>query len=342
MPLQIRQPASAGRPAKRRHTSIVAKTGRSRDKRLRLGLLFSLALLTTVVVQADPSAGELAVEEIQLPPLRIQGQAARAHTQGLELVAGKCYVTARRDDVRPKRALLLRSEPAAVDWDVWDITPVDADGGVTALDHPGGMQSDGTHLWIPLAESKRNGRSLIRAFQVTNLVAGRPIKSDFEFPVNDHIGAVAVAADRQLIFGANWDTERVYVWDCKGRLQRTLAGDELKARGLGVITGAGGRAGLAVQDWKVVGDRLYASGLFRAPGSVTMATENRLNWFMGFLEPGFQSRTVTLPRPKGIMLAREGMAVSVGKVYFLPEDLGAANRLFRVSVGELMKQGGPP
>lgn len=284
-------------------------------------------------------AADLAIEEIQLPSLSVQGQAVRAHTQGLELVDDKYYVTARREDIRPKRALLLRSAAAVNGWDAWDITPLDAQGAVTTLDHPGGLQSDGTRLWVPLAESKRNGRSIICAFQLTNCVAGRPLKPDFQFPVADHIGAVAVAPDRQLLFGANWDTEKVYVWDFQGRWQRTLTGDELKARGLGVVSGPEGRAGLAVQDWKGVGDRLYASGLFRAPpGSPTLATENRLLWFTDFLTPDLQAWTVPLPRPKGIMLAREGMAISAGSVYFLPEDLGATNRLYRVALIELFKQ----
>jgi hypothetical protein len=261
----------------------------------------------------------------------------------LELVAGKCYVTARRDEVWPKRALLLRCDLAAADWDVWDITPVDAQGAVTAQDHPGGMQSDGARVWIPVAESNRTGHSLIRAYQLADLTAGARLKADFEFAVNDHIGALAVAAESQLLFGANWDTERVYVWDFKSRLQRTLTDVELKPRGLGVVTGAVARPGLAVQDWKFVGDRLYASGLFRAPpGSSTVATENRLLWFTGFQAPGFESRTFTLPRPKGVMLAREGMAVSAGKVYFLPDDLGASNRLFRISAADFMKQDAPP
>ncbi|MEI2726952.1 MAG: DUF6454 family protein [Verrucomicrobiota bacterium] len=294
--------------------------------------MLAAALAMLFLPSHQARATELAVEEIRLPPLRIQGRAARVHTQGLEMVAGKYYVTARREDVRPKRAWLLRSESAGVDWDAWDITPVEVPGEVTALDHPGGMQSDGSRLWIPLAESKRNGRSIVRAFKLADLVAGGRLKADFGFSVQDHIGAVAVAADRQLLFGASWDTERVYVWDFQGRLQRTLTGAELKARGLGVGAGPEGRPGVAVQDWKFVGERLFASGLFRAPGSEAVTTESRIIWFTGFLEPDFQRWTVTLPRPKGIMLAREGMAVSDGKVGFLPEDLGGSNRMFRVSV----------
>jgi hypothetical protein len=283
-------------------------------------------------------AQDLAVDVVNLPPLRIEGRPARAHIQGVELAGGKYHMTARREDVRPRRALLLRTDPAATGWDVWDITPLDAQGTLTDLDHPGGMQSDGTRLWIPLAESKRNSRAIVRAFLLADLAAGRPLKPVFEFPVSDHIGAVAVSKEHGLLFGANWDTERVYVWDLKGSLQRTLRGDELEARGLGVMAGPEGRAGVAVQDWKVVGDRLYASGLFRSPKLAAASPASRVCWFERFLERDFQPRTVTLPRRDGIELAREAMAVSGGSVYFLPEDLGASNRLFRVVLAEVTRR----
>ena len=115
------------------------------------------------------------MDVVSLPPLRIEGQPAKAHIQGLELAGGKCYMTARRDDVRPRRALLLRTD-AATGWDVWDITPVDTQGPLTSLDHPGGMQSDGTQLWIPVAESRRNSRAIIYAFPLADLEAGRRLK----------------------------------------------------------------------------------------------------------------------------------------------------------------------
>jgi len=300
-------------------------------------LLF--AIVAMLILHLHPArAADLVLEEIKLPALRIQGQAARAHTQGMELVGGKYFVTARRDDVLPKRALLLRTDPTRTDWDAWDITPVDAEGFVTALDHPGGMQSDGMRLWIPLAESKRNGRSIIRAFQLTNLVSGKSIQSDFEFPVDDHIGAVAVSVERGLLFGANWDTEKVYVWNLKGRLERTFSGNELKTRGLGFVSGAEGRAGVTVQDWKIVGDRLFASGLHRSSVPGTASPASRLCWFDRILQDDFRRAAVTLPRQEGTELSREAMTVAGGAAYFLPEDLGASNRLFRVSLAELTKR----
>ena len=194
------------------------------------------------------------------------------------------------------------------------------------------MQSDGKRLWIPVAQSVRHGRSIIRVFSLANLVPGRAATSDFEFEVPDHIGAIAVAPGQQRVFGASWDTETVYVWNFQGRLQRTLDGPDLVSRNLGAVRGAGGHAGIAVQDWKVAGDRFFASGLFTESNSVPPPPRSRLLIFQKFLEPAFECQTIRLPLREGTEIAQEAMAVSGGSVYFLPEDLGATNRVFRTSL----------
>jgi hypothetical protein len=278
-------------------------------------------------------AGELAIEEIQLPALRINWQPARAHTQGLEVEGGNYFVTARREDVRPKRALLLRVTQTATNWDVWDITPGDIDGIAMHLDHPGGMQSDGRRLWIPIAESKPKSHSIIRVFPLQSIIPNRALESEFEFRVNDHIGAVAVAVESDLVFGANWDTESVYVWDLHGRLKRTLSSSELTLRGLGSV--AGSSAGVAIQDWKSVGNRIFASGLSRDRTAAITSSQSRLISIHNFLEPDFHQSVIVLPLYKGIELAREAMAISGGAALFLPEDLGASNRIFRIALTNL-------
>jgi hypothetical protein len=299
-------------------------------------LMASCALFVFRSSQAQPD--DLAVSVIRLPSLQIAGQPARAHTQGLEIISDKFHVTARRDDVQPRRALLLRTDAGRTDWDIWDITN-DHDG-LTTLDHPGGIQSDGQHLWIPLGESKRHGRSLIRRFPLARLVPGETLKADFEFAVNDHVGAVAVFAEQKTLLGANWDTEMVYVWDFAGKLQRTLEGPALAAREIGVVSGANGRAGLAVQDWKMVNDRLFASGLFRGGSVASGVPQSCLMSFTNFLRSDFQQISISLPSQTHTELAQEAMAISGGQVHFLPEDLGASNRIFRVSVADLLKRAG--
>ncbi len=305
-------------------------------------LLWMVLIGGMAAIVVDSLAEDLSVEVIVLPPLRVTGQAARAHTQGLEVQGGRYYVTARREDVQPKGALLLRTEPALTNWDVWDITPATTAAAKTALDHPGGMQSDGKRLWIPIAESKPKSHSRICVFPLAAMVAGQPLQPAFEFPVNDHIGAVAVTADLDFVLGANWDTESVYVWDLPGNLKRTLTGSALAMRRLGLAAGPGGQTGVAVQDWKAIGDRLFASGLNRA--SAVQAMSSRSCWlsFTNFLAPDFGSRVVALPLQGRTELCREAMAVAEGRIYFLPEDLGASNRLFQLPLTDMLKRSTTP
>jgi hypothetical protein len=61
--------------------------------------------------------------------------------------------------------------------------------------------------------------------------------------------------------------------------------------------------------------------------------------FVGFAELGFQRRSIALPKQNGTELAQEAMAISNGLVYFLPGDLGASNRIFRLPLADLL---GPP
>src|SRR5262249_42658859 len=147
--------------------------------------------------------------------------------------------------------------------------------------------------------------------------------------VVDHIGALAVATNQSLVLGASWDTETVYVWDLKGRLQRTLTGLELKSRNLGIVSGPGGHPGVAVQDWKMYGDRLYASGLFGDPGGTALRPRSRLLVFTHFLEAKCACETIPLPNEQPVELAQEAMVLSRDFLYYLPENLGSSNRCFR-------------
>jgi len=286
--------------------------------------LFAIGTFNPVCA-ADP-----AVRITPLPALTIEGRPARAHTQGLESIGSDLLVTARRDDVQPKRALLLRLRSDATTWDSWDITVPQGAGTPDALDHPGGFQSDGTRLWIPLAQSARNGHSRIRVYALDALKPGIAPKPEIEFPVDDHIGAIAVSRDLGRAVGASWDTESVYLWDLSGRLERRLTVPELRARKLGMARTPEPRSGLAVQDWKFVGPRLLASGLHKEASGVHPVPQSRLIWFDSFLEPEVHTTIRTLPRVGAVEPGHEGMAVSSPEILFLPEDLGATNRLLRI------------
>jgi hypothetical protein len=212
------------------------------------------------------------------------------------------------------------------------VTPAETPGTTGTLDHPGGMQSDGKRLWIPIAESKPNSRSIIRVFRLAQMTPGQRLTPELEFGVNDHMGALAVSVEHHVVLGANWDTEKVYVWDLEGHPKQTLNGAELVKRGLG----ASNPFGIAVQDWKIKGDNLFVSGLCRESGPGTR--RSRWSSFTHFLDSDLQAHRAELPLKEKIELGREAMAVSERSVYFLPEDLGATNRLFRVPLSELEKR----
>ena len=273
---------------------------------------------------------------VPLPPLQIAGQASRAHTQGLELVAGDYYVSARQEDGYPPRALLLRTRPSRSDWDSWDLTPVTAAGALTALNHPGGMQSDGQRLWVPLAENRPKSQSRIRAYSLAKLTTSLPVQWELDFAVEDHIGALAVSIEHQCLIGANWDTETIYVWNLAGELRRKLTGRDLQLRELGVHRDSAIPSGLTIQDWKFVGDRLYASGLFKELRPSASLPLSRWATYSHFLRSPTELVVSFLPQCDFSELGREGMAITGGQVYFLPEDLGPTNRIFTTEV-ETMK-----
>jgi len=274
---------------------------------------------------SDDWPGMFGVETVELPALHSGSGVVRAHTQGLELVEGSLFVTARRDDPQPRRSLLLRLQEGAKQWEVWDLTPPDA----PALDHPGGFQSDGRRLWIPLAESRRRGRSRIRAYPLSGLRAGQASTPEIEFAVEDHVGAVAVHSARSQLVGAAWDTDTVYVWDLGGKLLQTLTGTDLRRRGLGSGWMLDDLPGLAAQDWKFVEGSLVISGLARIPGAASGNAVSRVLWLDSALEP-LPSLPALPALPGEVPLAREGMTLANGFLHFLPGDLGATNRMYKM------------
>lgn len=300
------------------------------------------ATLLAAFPLASFSANPEPPRETALPALIIGGVAARAHTQGIEWVGPVLYATARREDTVPKQPLLLRTTPGSSQWKVWNLTLPDAQGTAQPLDHPGGIQSDGQSLWIPQSESRRNGHTRIRVVSLASLSTDRPIQCQHEFSVADHIGAVAVAPERDRVYGASWDTETVWIWDRAGQFIEKIPAPRLASWKLGIERPPKTRPGLTVQDWKWHDGRLVASGLWKDPSldlaqSPTRSTSlSRVAIFPRFLEPNANVTVhwVRLPTLQtsntNLEIAREGMAIAEGRLWFLPEDLGPTNRLFSI------------
>ena len=228
---------------------------------------------------------------IQLAALALLGvtvlEGPSYHVQGIDVDAATLWVSA--VDREGKRGIVSRYDVATGA----RLSTADVHDG--ARYHPGGLQVDGDVLWVPVAEYRRASTSWIQKRDRTTLA----LISQFE--VADHIGCVAVAGD--VIWGGNWNATHLYRWRSDGTL----------------IDKRENPTGTRYQDLKFVDDALIGAGL-GGPD------KGRIEW----LDP----ETLTLERQiltgatdRGVSYTHEGMAVSAGVLYLLPED--EPSRLFR-------------
>lgn len=160
--------------------------------------------------------------------------------------------------------------------------------------HPGGMASDATSLWLPVAEYRRNSTAVIEKRNKKTL------ELEFRIEVADHIGCVAVTKDE--VIGGNWDSRVFYVWNHQGKLLRKV--DNPTPNGY--------------QDLKFVGDRLVASGLL--PGQ-----NGAVDW-LRYPSLELDRRMTVGKTDRGAAYTREGMTVFRDELMLLPED--GQSRLF--------------
>ncbi len=81
--------------------------------------------------------------------------------------------------------------------------------GEGPLYHPSGIDFDGTHLWIALAAYKPNSQSIIYQVNPSQMT----VKEIFRW--EDHLGAIALNPDTQILHGASWGSRTLYQWDSK-------------------------------------------------------------------------------------------------------------------------------
>ena len=166
--------------------------------------------------------------------------------------------------------------------------------------HPGGIATDATSIWIPIAEYKAHSSAVIQRRNKKTLDV------EFQFTVPDHIGCIAVTPD--LIIGGNWDSREFYVWNHEGLLLRKIESETNNS----------------YQDLK------YSNG--RIAGSGTLADRQGAVDWMDLASLRLVDRTLVGEVSKGTSLAREGMAVRGEQLLFLPEDDASRLFIFRSAV----------
>jgi hypothetical protein len=76
--------------------------------------------------------------------------------------------------------------------------------------HPGGLDYDGRHLWVAIAEYRPNRPSIIYRVDPISLAATEVLRTP------DHIGGIVHDTRRDRIVGLNWGSRTAYTWKLFG------------------------------------------------------------------------------------------------------------------------------
>ncbi len=87
--------------------------------------------------------------------------------------------------------------------------------GEGAIYHPGGIDYDGTSIWIPVAEYRPDSRSIVYRVDPGTMKAAEV------FRAADHIGAIVHNTDRDTLHGVSWGSRRFYRWTSGGAIEAT-------------------------------------------------------------------------------------------------------------------------
>ncbi|CAN5678479.1 DUF6454 family protein [soil metagenome] len=77
--------------------------------------------------------------------------------------------------------------------------------------HPGGIEFDGTNVWVPVAEYRPDSHAIIFRFDASSLRVHR------QFEVYDHIGGIVLDKTTGHLVGNSWGSRRFYEWRSNGR-----------------------------------------------------------------------------------------------------------------------------
>jgi Family of unknown function (DUF6454) len=191
-------------------------------RRFGLGLLASTVLGSSAV-----AASELVAERVQKltravrwrPVATIPINFKTHHPQGMVKIGDTFFVSSVEITVPPTRF----PEPKdGYDRDTGQgaghLFKIDAKGnllgsvklGEGAMYHPGGIDYDGRHIWVPVAEYRPNSRAIIYRVDPQAMTATEV------FRFGDHIGGIVHNTDDKTLHGVSWGSRRFYKWTLGG------------------------------------------------------------------------------------------------------------------------------
>jgi hypothetical protein len=94
--------------------------------------------------------------------------------------------------------------------------------GEGSLYHPGGLDYDGTDIWVAVAEYRPDSRSIVYRIDPRSMQPAEVLR------FADHIGAVVHDTDDRTLHGISWGSRRFYRWtlDRRGRVTNAGVGPE--------------------------------------------------------------------------------------------------------------------
>jgi hypothetical protein len=98
--------------------------------------------------------------------------------------------------------------------------------GEKSIYHPGGIDYDGTNIWVPVAEYRPNSRSIVYR------VDPAAMKATEVFRFADHLGGIVHDTDDHTLHGVSWGSRRFYRWRLggNGRVMNATAAPETLRR----------------------------------------------------------------------------------------------------------------
>lgn len=135
------------------------------------------------------------------------------HPQGMVKIGGELFVSSVDRDAGAGHLFKMTMTGALV---------ADLKVGETTAFHPGGIDYDGTHIWIPVAEYRPDSRSIVYRVDPNTMAAAEV------FRFADHIGAIVHNTDDNTLHGISWGSRRFYRWtlDSRGRVTNAAARPE--------------------------------------------------------------------------------------------------------------------
>jgi hypothetical protein len=145
------------------------------------------------------------------------------HPQGLVKIGDQFWLSSVEIRVRTKRfATPVDHYDRDTGEGVGHLFKIDAAGnrladlqlGEGAIYHPGGIDYDGTHIWVPVAEYRPNSRSIVYRVDPATMKATEVLR------FNDHLGALVHNTDDRTLHAVSWGSRRFYRWtlDSQGRV----------------------------------------------------------------------------------------------------------------------------